>query len=117
LVLVAAMVAGVALGTLLTSASAAPFPAEAELVRLLRGMVLIKGAIALAASALIFRRLGRPAPLRSVLFYAAGIGLTCASLGWLWGLSGLLAGSMAFYAGLAIAVFGAGRDPLLIRGS
>jgi hypothetical protein len=108
------MLVGAATGGLLASALAGPPPADAELVRLLRGMVLIKGAIALAAAALLFRRLGRPVTPRPALGYAAGLGLTLGSLGWLWGLSGLLAGSIAFYAGLAIAAFSASRDPLLV---
>jgi hypothetical protein len=109
-----AMLVGAAAGGLLVPALAGPLPADAELVRLLRGMVLIKGAIALTASALLFRRLGRPVTPRPALGYAAGVGLTFGSLGWLWGLSGLLMGSIAFYAGLAIAVFSASRDPLLM---
>jgi hypothetical protein len=110
---VTAAAAGIAAGGLLALAFAGPLPADAELVRLLRGMVLIKGAIALAAAAVILRRMRRPVTLPPALGYAAGVGLTFASLGWLWGLSGLLVGSLVFYAGLAITVLSATRDPLL----
>lgn len=114
LMLIAAALAGLAAGGLLALALAGPLPSDVELVRLLRGMVLIKGAIALAAATVLFRRLGRPVTLSPALGYAAGIGLTFASLAWLWGLSGLLVGSLAFYAGLTVAVLSTTRDPLLV---
>jgi hypothetical protein len=107
------MVAGLTAGGLLALALGGPLPEDAELTRLLRGMVLIKGAIALAGSALVFTRMRRPVTRPALAGYAAGFALTFASLGWLWGLSGLLTGSLVFYAGLAMVIFSAARDPLL----
>jgi hypothetical protein len=116
LMLLVALSAGLVVGGLLTAAFAGPGPADVELARLLRAMVLIKGAIAAVAATLIFRRLGSGVGLRPALGYATGLGMTCAALGWLWGLSGLFIGSVLFYAGLILCFAVASRDPSLLGG-
>jgi uncharacterized membrane protein YjjP (DUF1212 family) len=53
---------------------------------------------------------------RALLGYAAGLGLSAGALAWLWGLSGLLVGSIAFYGGLIVTLKTASRDRLLVAG-
>jgi hypothetical protein len=113
---VAALAAGLGAGALATATLAGATPADAELTRLLHGMVLIKGVIALAAAVLVFRRLGAPVDGRVLAGYAGGLALTSAALGWLWGLTAMLAGSALFYVGLIAASAAASRDPLLLPG-
>lgn len=114
--LVSALAAGLGAGALAAAVLAGPAPGEAELTRLLRGMVMIKGLIALAAVALVLRRLGGAVSGRALAGYAGGLALTFAALGWLWGLSAMLVGSILFYGGLGIAGAAAARDPLLLPG-
>lgn len=114
------LLGGVALGgfagVLVTLWLAGPMAMEASLVRLLHGMVMIKGLIFAAAVALVLRRLAGPVHARLLLGYTVGLGLSAAALAWLWGLSGLLLGSFGFYAGLILSLKTASRDPLLIAG-
>lgn len=107
------VVAGAAAGLVLSLVLAPPPALEAELLRLLRGMVLIKGLIASAAAALLWWRLGRPIGRGLAARYGLALGLCAGALGWLWGLHLLLLGSLAFYAGLAGLALTARRDPLL----
>ncbi len=86
----------------------APFSAaaemEPELLRLLRTMVLIKGAMGSAIVGLIFWRLGRPVSPASASGYTLAAMLLSVSLVWLWSLSNLLLASMLFY-GSVIGIF------------
>ncbi|NEV64710.1 hypothetical protein [Thiorhodococcus minor] len=83
-----------------------------DLVRLLHGMVLIKGLIGLAAGALVYRRLSRPLSSGLAWRYVACLSLSAAALGWLWGLSWVPAGGALYWAGLIGLLLVAGRDPL-----
>ncbi|MGB5833888.1 MAG: hypothetical protein WBG92_18135 [Thiohalocapsa sp.] len=116
----ARLLAGVAVGgvagVLITALLAAPAAIEPNLVRLLHGMVIIKALIFAGAAALVFRRLRGPVNARILVGYAAGLGVSAGALAWLWGLSGMLFGSIFFYGGLFIAFMMASRDPLLIEG-
>jgi hypothetical protein len=114
--LATALAVGLATGALAAATLAGPPPADAELTRLLHGMVLIKGVIALAATGLIFRRLSTAVDARVLAGYAGGLGLTFAALGWLWGLTTMLVGSVLFYGGLLAAGVAASRDPRLLAG-
>ena len=112
-VLAGGILFGGALGTLLTLALAGPVTMEPGLVRLLHGMVAIKGLIFSAGTLILWVRLAGPVAPRTLLGYAAGLGLSAGALAWLWGLNLLLLGSVLFYGGLLIAFLTASRDPLL----
>jgi hypothetical protein len=111
LVLAIAASAGVVLA--LTLALAPPSQREPDLVRLLRGMVLIKGSIGLAAAALVWWRLGRPIAAGLAARYLAALCVSMGAVGWLWGLHWILPGSALFYLGLLGVYLTARRDPLL----
>ena len=83
-----------------------------DLMRLLHGMVLIKGLIGLAAGALVYWRLGRPLSSGLAWRYVACLSLSAAALGWLWGLHWVPAGGALYWAGLIGLLLVAGRDPL-----
>jgi hypothetical protein len=114
--LLGAIAVGGFLGVLITLSLAGPVAMEPGLIRLLHGMVAIKGLIFTAAAALVLRRLRGPVNARVLLGYAAGLGLSAGALAWLWGLSGLLVGSIAFYGGLIVTLKTASRDRLLVAG-
>ena len=103
-------------GVLITLSLAGPVAMEPGLMRLLHGMVAIKGLIFTAAAALVLRRLRGPVTARTLSGYAVGLGLSAGALAWLWGLSGLLLGSIAFYGGVILTLKTASRDRLLIAG-
>jgi hypothetical protein len=90
-------------------------PLEPDLLRLLHGMVLIKGLIALAAAALVFWRLGRPIARHLAAGYIGALCLSAAALGWLWGLHLMLVGGLCFYGGLA-GLYLVGRHDRLLSG-
>ncbi|MFB1488419.1 MULTISPECIES: hypothetical protein [unclassified Thiocapsa] len=83
----------------------APFSAAGEmdpdLVRLLHAMVGIKGIIALAASALVYWRLGHPIARPVAIGYGSMVCVSVAALAWLWTLASIPLGSLCFYGGLA----------------
>jgi hypothetical protein len=114
--LLGAVALGAVAGLLITLLLARPVAIEPGLLRLLHGMVAIKGLILAAAAALVLRRLRGPVHGRRLLGYAAGLGLSAGALVWLWSLSALLPGSILFYGGLIIAFLSASRDPLLLQG-
>ena len=87
--------------------------AEPDLVRLLRGMVLIKGLIGLAAGALVYWRLGRPIAGPVATGYIGALCLSSAGLGWLWGLHLMLIGALLFYGGLVGIYLVARHDRLV----
>jgi len=103
-------------GVLISLSFAMPVAMEPGLMRLLHGMVAIKGLIFTAAAAVVLRRLRGPVTSRTLFGYAAGLGLSAGALAWLWGLSGLLLGSIAFYGGLILTLKTASRDRLLVAG-
>lgn len=114
--LLAAIAIGASSGVLITLALAGPVAIEPGLMRLLHGMVAIKGLIFALATALVLRRLRGPVAARTLAGYAAGLGLSAGALAWLWGLSGLLLGSIAFYGGLILVLKTASRDRWLLAG-
>ena len=103
-------------GVLITLSLAGPVAIEPGLMRLLHGMVAVKGLILTLATALVLRRLRGPVATHTLFGYAFGLGLSAGALAWLWGLSGLLFGSMAFYGGLLLVLKTASRDRLLVAG-
>lgn len=107
---------GALVGVLLTALLAGPVAMEPGLVRLLHGMVLVKGLLLAGATALVLRRLRGPVGASVLRGYAAGLGMSAGALAWLWGLSLLLFGSLLFYGGLIWTFITASRDPLLING-
>ncbi len=114
--LLGAIAVGGFCGVLITLSLAGPVAMEPGLMRLLHGMVAIKGLIFMAAAAVVLRRLRGPVTARTLSGYAVGLGLSAGALAWLWGLSGLLLGSIAFYGGLVLALKTASRDRLLVAG-
>ncbi len=100
--------AGLGLAAMLTLQ--APTAVEPALANLLHAMVGIKALILAGASALVAMRLRGPVATASLAGYAVGLGLSAGALVWLWGLSGLLAGSALFYGGLILTYLTAGRD-------
>ena len=83
-----------------------------DLMRLLHGMVLIKGLIGVGAGALVYWRLGWPLSSGLAWRYVACLSLSAAALGWLWGLYWVPAGGALYWAGLIGLLLVAGRDPL-----
>ena len=91
-----------------------PPPTQApDLIRLLRGMVLIKGSIGLAAATLVWWRLGRPISAPLAARYVAAVAVSAGAVAWLWGLHLLALGSGVFYLGLLGLYLAARQDPLL----
>lgn len=111
-----ALVLAVAISTaavLALTLAFAPLPQrEPDLVRLLRGMVLIKGAIGLTAAALVWWRFGRPLDPRLAARYIVALCLSAGAVAWLWGLHLILLGSALFYLGLLGVYLAGRRDPL-----
>jgi hypothetical protein len=112
----AAAVGGLGLGLALAMSVQPAAAVEPALANLLHTMVGIKALIFLGALSLVLMRLRGPVGARSLTGYAAGLGASAAAVVWLWGLSGLLAGSAAFYGGLLLVYLSASRDPLLAQG-
>lgn len=81
---------------------------EPELRRLLRSMVLIKGALAAPVVAFVFWRLARPVSPPLALGYVLVLALLPAALVWLWSLHGLPLAALSFYAALG-ALLGVAR--------
>ncbi|NEX23272.1 hypothetical protein G3480_23745 [Thiorhodococcus mannitoliphagus] len=110
LILTPVLAGTVALATTLALSSAPQM--AADLVRLLHGMVLIKGLIGLGAGTLFYWRLGRPLSSGLAWRYVACLSLSAAALGWLWGLHWVPAGSALYWAGLIGLLLVGSRDPL-----
>jgi hypothetical protein len=98
----------VAMTAAATATIAAPFSAAAlmdpDLVRLLRAMVVIKGIIALAATGLVFWRLGHGIRTLVAIGYGTAVCVSVAALVWLWGLASIPVGSLLFYGGLVALI-------------
>jgi hypothetical protein len=91
---------------------------EADLIRLLRAMVGIKGLIALAATGLVLWRLGRPTRRDIGAGYAGGLCIAAGALVWLWTLTNIPLGSLLFYSALFALVLVARVDSdLFLRDS
>jgi len=106
----AALAGGLLFGLLVMAAFAGPVRQAPDLAMLIRGMVLIKGLILAAAAAGVLWRLGRPAPVPTVLGYTVSLGVSATALGWLWGLSLIPLGSALFYGGIIGALVVAHKD-------
>ena len=83
---------------------------DPALLRLLRGMVILKGIIGLGALALIFWRMGHPVQAGLWTAYMVAGVLVPVAVTWLWSLRMIPVGSLCFYCGLAILAAGAWRD-------
>lgn len=116
---------GLALGLLAAAAVVPAAPqADADLARLLRAMVGVKGLILAAAAALVLWRLGRPVRPMIGIGYALALGAAAAAIGWLWGIAtlpdarpfGVPLGSGLFWGGLVALYLVVRRDPgLFVR--
>ncbi len=71
-----------------------------ELARLLRGMALLKGVLALAAVAVLLWRFGQPIRTTVATGYLAGALLMTGSTALIWQLAALLPAATAFHLGL-----------------
>jgi hypothetical protein len=102
-------------GALMLAITLALVPAtsmDPDLVRLLHGMVLIKGLICLDAGSFVYWRFGRPVRSGLAWRYVACLSLSAAALGWLWGLHWVPAGGALYWGGLIGLLLVARRDPL-----
>ncbi|MCG6941712.1 MAG: hypothetical protein LJE69_10735 [Thiohalocapsa sp.] len=111
-----AVAIGLGVGFLAAWALQAPASREPSLAHLLHGMVGIKALIYSGALVLVGLRLRGPVGARALAGYCLGLGMSAAALVWLWGLSGLLVGSVLFYGGLVVVYLTASRDPLVAVG-
>lgn len=100
--------AGLGLAAMLLLAH--PETTDPGLARVMHFMVMVKGLILAAATALVLWRLGRATGASSALAYAAGLGMSAAGLVWLWGLTTILVGVLLFYGGLLTVFLTATRD-------
>jgi hypothetical protein len=112
----AAALGGLGLGLGLALALQPAVAVEPALANLLHAMVGIKALIFAGALALVLWRLRGPVAVPALAGYSTGLAASAAALVWLWGLSGLLPGSAAFYGGLLLVYLSASRDPLLAQG-
>ncbi len=112
----AAIALSLGLGALAAWAVQAPASVQPSLASLLQLMVAIKALIFAGAGALVLLRLRGPVAGGALGGYCLGLGMSAAALAWLWGLSGMLAGSALFYGGLVLTYLTASRDPLLAAG-
>lgn len=87
--------------------------ADAELARLLRGMALIKGFIALAAVAAILWRFGWSASRGATVAYTTGAWLIAGGSMLIWQLTYIPAAAIAFHVGAFAIVFAACRDDVV----
>lgn len=83
---------------------------EWQLVLLLRFMAVVKGAMALAALALVQWRLRRPASTRLALGYAAALVPMILAPGLIWSLAAIAPGAALFHAGFILFLVLAWRD-------
>lgn len=111
--LAVAVLLSAALVLAITLAFVPPAQREPDLTRLLRGMVLIKGAIGLAAAALVWWRLGKPLTQGLAARYIGALCVSAGAVAWLWGLHLIPLGSGVFYLGLLGLYLTGRRDPLL----
>lgn len=101
----AALAAALGFAVTRDPAAAAAFgAADPPLLRLLRGMALLKGALAAGATALVVWRLriGAGAGAGLAALYAGAVALMAASPGVIWNLGHVLAGAALFHAGLLL---------------
>ena len=72
---------------------------DADLGRLLRGMALIKGGLALAAFALVSWRFAHPLSMPMAIGYVAGVSLAAAAAMLVWQLTFIVGAAVAFHVG------------------
>jgi hypothetical protein len=109
-VLAVGALAGLVIASLLVPNGA--LSAEPELLRIIRAMALIKGAMLVAALALLLWRCNEPLPLRPAGLYCLGTALAAAGCMAIWKVSFIGFSSVAFYAGVALLGVGALREHL-----
>lgn len=113
LLLCAAVATG---GAALAALTLAPAPSGApDLVRLLRFMGALKGAIVLGAASLVWWRLARPVASSLLVSYVAAVALAGVAAVWLWSQWQMGWGIGLFYASLGALAFAARRDGALIE--
>jgi len=81
--------------------------ADPALARLLRGMAVIKGLLALGAVGIVYWRLASPVSKFGAMLYIAGASLLAGSTMLIWQLSYIVAAAVVFHlAALSLLVFG-----------
>jgi hypothetical protein len=114
---VAGVLTGLAVGTLLMMTIAGPAPErlqqDAELAGLVRSMVLVKGLILLAALSLVTWRLSRPVARLQLFGYLFSLGVSGAAIAWMWSLNSIPVAAVFFYSGLIGCFYTASRDRFL----
>jgi hypothetical protein len=110
----AAVIAGALLVAFAVHLAVAPWSTaaamEADLLRLLRTMVLIKAGIGAALAGFVLWRLDHAIDRPTAVAYAAGVAALGASLAWLWALVLVPLASLLFYASVAALLIVAHRD-------
>lgn len=90
---------------------AAHWAREPELFQLLRGMAVIKAALAVLALAAVWWRLGKtPTPGAFVAPYAVGVLAMALATGLIWQLTAIVAASVLFHSGTITLLVAAWRD-------
>jgi hypothetical protein len=113
-VLVAGSV-GVVLLIVAVAQPAAHLLADTELARLLRGMALIKGALSVAALAVLLWRFGHRTSPGLTMSYLVGAWLVCGASAAIWQLASVPLAAVLFHAGeltLLVAAWRDRRDPV-----
>ncbi len=105
----AACVIACCLAAMLVAQGMPRVPREADLARLLRGMALIKGAMAVAGFALVWWRLGFALPRSVAGLYGASVCLASATSVLIWQLQ-LVAPALAFHLGELLFLVALWRD-------
>lgn len=98
--------------------SGATTPAiDADLVRLLRMMAVLKGVIALVSVGVVWWRFSLPVLPRTAVAYLIGAWLMAGASVVMWQLTYLMAGAVVFHMGLALGLLTAWRDMPKILGA
>jgi hypothetical protein len=106
--------AGLAAGCLAGGAEASSRAAgDAELIRLLRGMAVLKALFATGILGGVLWRLGGAASWAWLLAYGAASAVTAAGLAMIWNLSHLVAGALLLHGGLLASIVLLWRDPVV----
>ncbi len=112
-VLRALLLAGCAISVALVAGFTQPAAvqaADADLMRLLRGMALIKAGLVAAALGVLWWRAGHPVDARIASGYAAGLWWMAGASVAIWQLSHIVIAAGFFHAGMAALLWAAWRD-------
>jgi hypothetical protein len=98
-----------------TAAAHALAAADPGLTRVLRGMAIIKSAMAAGAAAAVVWRLGAPISATRVAAYALAGATMAAGPGLIWTMMNIATGALLLHAGLAATAILLWRDPAVSR--